>query len=69
MKYDDLRNSDEFPELPAVVLLLDSVVSSIKIINETSVIRASRDVETLTGVLAILNDLHYRLTNSIVSPF
>lgn len=69
MKYDDLRNSDEFPELPAVVLLLDAIIADVNIINETPVIRASRDVETLTGVLAILNDLHYRLTNSIVSPF
>lgn len=69
MKYDDLRNSDEFPETPAVVLLLDSIIANIAVISDTSVIHAMRDVDTLSGVVSVLKDIHYRLCNINVSPF
>lgn len=69
MKYDDLSSTDDFPELPAVLLLLDGILSDLTIIEKCSVCCASSIDKGLEGVIRVLREYHYILSNSNIVPF
>lgn len=69
MKYDDLSSSDSFPELPAVLLLLDGILSDLTIIEKCPVCCAASIDKGLEGVIRVLREYHYTLSNSNIVPF
>lgn len=69
MKYDDLSISDDFPELPAVLLLLDGILSDLTIIAKCPVCCASSIDKGLEGVIRVLREYHYILSNSNIVSF
>lgn len=69
MKYDDLSSTDNFPELPAVLLLLDGILSDLTIIEKCPVCYAASIDKGIDGVIRVLREYHYTLSNSNIVPF
>lgn len=69
LKYSELENADEYPDLPAVLLLLDGVQANLKCIISADCVQQSGKSQTLAGVIAVLNYVHYQLENIRIVPF